>query len=71
MFLVEMTDVGRNNASVSAEMSEITLGSLTKMARPHLVSSEIWFDIKDDDTGVVKAGFRSVGKIKITEIEQK
>lgn len=70
MLLVEMTEVGRNNASAIATMESLTFDRLLSMARPHLVSSNISFDIESDGTGRVLAGFRTVGKIKVTELKK-
>lgn len=69
MYLVEITKLGRNDASVSAEMSCVDYESLYEMVYPHLVSSDISFSI-NHGIGYVYAGFRSVGRIEVTAKEK-
>lgn len=72
MYLVEMKNLGRNNVNITQEFNAINYENLYLMASPHLVSSGIGFSLSGQKDGMregaVLAGFRVVGKIKITEI---
>ncbi|NBJ71019.1 MULTISPECIES: hypothetical protein [Clostridia] len=67
MFRVKITDLGRNNVTVTEDMEVVNFNNLLSMVFPHLVSSDIHFVI-NYGIGYVYAGFRSVGKIKVTTI---
>jgi len=73
MFQVEITELGRNDVSISKEFEQLNYNNLYYMVAPHLVSSEIAFatDAVGDgvEKGTVYVGFRPVGKIKITELK--
>lgn len=69
MYRVEMTEIGRSKAAEVAEMEEITHENLYAMVYRHLVSSDVSFSINGEETeGKVYAGFRPVGKFKVTKI---
>lgn len=73
MYRVELKDLGRNNVNITQDFEQVNYENLYFMASPHLASSEISFGVGEQKNGVregtVFAGFRAVGKIKITEIE--
>lgn len=73
MYQVEIIDLGRNNVNIKKDFEQVNYNNLRFMVAPHLVSSEINFYINDEVDGVregtVFAGFRSVGKFKITELK--
>lgn len=72
VYQIEMKDLGRNNVNITREFNAVNYENLYLMASPHLVSSDINFSLNGQKDGVregtVFAGFRSVGKIKITKL---
>ncbi|MGM0940331.1 MAG: hypothetical protein ACQEWU_05075 [Bacillota bacterium] len=67
MFQVKITDLGRNNVTVTEDMEKVNFDNLLSMVSPHLVSSDIHF-VVNYGSGYVYAGFRSVGKIEVTSL---
>lgn len=74
MYQVEMINLGRSDANITQDFEQLNYNNLRSMVEPHLVSSDISFHVDEDidgvRTGTVYAGFRPVGKMKITDLNK-